>query len=292
MSDFWHWFIIVGTIASLAFFLWLLMVNRTSEGGTTGHEWDGIEELDNPLPAWWVWMFIITIVFALIYMVIFPGLGNFSGVTDWTSASEHDTRAAAHSARFDDLYDHLASLSPEELADDVAGMQVGRRLFINNCSTCHGVNAGGAPGFPDLSDDHWIWGGSFEAISASIDSGRVAAMPPWGPALGNDGVTNVANFVLQMAGQPHDSERATQGAGQYQVFCVSCHGPNGHGNPALGAPRITDANTWIYGTSLEDVAETIRAGRQGVMPAFGDLIDARQRKIIATYVQSLSHAGQ
>ena len=250
-----------------------------------------IEELDNPLPAWWVGMFVASIVFAIGYLVIYPGLGSLPGSLGWTSANEHDVQSEAHSARFDDLYNRLASLSPEELAADTAGQQVGRRIFINNCSTCHGVNAGGAEGFPDLTDDHWIWGGSFEAIEQSITNGRFAAMPPWGPALGNDGVTNVANYVLQVAGLPHDSARAEAGAPQYQVFCVSCHGPEGHGNPMLGAPDITSPDHWIYGRELEDVARTIRSGRTGVMPAFNGLIDARQRKILATYVKGLSDAS-
>lgn len=288
VSSFWHWFIVIGTGASLLFFLWLLLVNRRSDGGNTGHEWDGIEELDNPLPAWWVGMFIFSIIFSVGYLVIYPGLGNFEGALAWSSAGEHDTRSDVHGARFDDLYDRLASLAPEELAADTAGQQVGRRLFINNCSTCHGVNAGGAEGFPDLTDDHWIWGGSYEAIEHSITHGRIAAMPPWGPALGNDGVTNVANYVMQMAGLSHDPQRAEAGAAQYQVFCVSCHGAEGLGNPVLGAPNITSADHWIYGRELEDVARTIRAGRNGVMPGFSGLIDERQRKILATYVKGLS----
>ncbi len=288
MTQPWHWFIIAGTALSLAFFLWLLLNNRRTEGGTTGHEWDGIEELDNPLPAWWVGMFVVTIVFAVGYLVIYPGAGNFQGVLDWTSTGEHNASAEAHSQRFAALYTRLASLSPEELAADTEGMQVGRRLFLNNCSTCHGVNGGGAPGFPNLRDEHSIWGGSFADIETTINEGRTAAMPPWGPALGDDGVTNVANYVMSVAGLPHNEARAQAGAGQYQVFCVSCHGTEGKGNPLLGAPNITTSGSWIYGTTLEDVAQTIRSGRQGVMPAYGEILDQEQRKILASYVTSLS----
>ena len=143
-------------------------------------------------------------------------------------------------------------------------------------------------GFQTCGDDHWIWGGSLEAIEQSIATGRIGAMPPWGPALGDDGVTNVANYVMQLAGLDHDTSRAEAGAAQYQVFCVSCHGVEGKGNPVLGAPDITSADHWIYGQDLEDVAQTIRSGRNGVMPAFAGLIDERQRKILAIYVQGLS----
>ena len=287
MSMGWHWFVILGTVISIAAMLWLLFSNRTTQGGSTGHSWDGIEELDNPLPAWWVWMFVLSIVFAIGYLIIFPGFGNFTGTISWTSEDEHNKQALAHKERFAGLYQRLASRTPEDLAADKEGMQVGRRLFINNCGTCHGNNASGAPGFPNLRDDHWIWGGSFEEIQMSIDQGRTAAMPGWGPALGDTGVTNVAHYVLQLAGKPHTAELAQQGAAQYQTFCVSCHGVEGKGNKIFGAPDIT-AGKWLYGSQLEDVAHTIRAGRQGVMPAFADLIDDEQRKIIATYVKSLS----
>lgn len=287
MAAGWHWFVILGTVLSCVAFLWLLFANRHSDGGTTGHSWDGIEELDNPLPAWWVGMFVASIVFAAIYLVIYPGLGNFDGVTDWSSAGEHDADQGAHRARFAPLYARLASMSPADLAADREGMQVGRRLFINNCGTCHGNNAAGAPGFPNLRDDHWIWGGEFADIQTSIREGRSALMPGWGAALDNEGVTNVAHYVMQLADKPHDTDRAAAGAPQFQTFCTSCHGPEGHGNPLLGAPDLTRGK-WIYGTELEDVARTIRAGRQGEMPAFGELLSEEQQKIIATYVKSLS----
>ena len=287
MSSFWHWFIIIITGASLAFFLWLLLVNRTSDGGTTGHSWDGIEELDNPLPGWWVGMFILSIVFTVIYLVIYPGLGNFTGAVGWSSQAQHDADLRAHEVRFAPLYERLAALTPDGLIADRDAMQVGRRLFLNNCATCHGVNGGGTPGFPNLRDPYWIWGGEFSDIEHSINAGRHGLMPAWGPALGNDGVTNVANYALALANLPHDAAAAEAGAPQYQVFCVSCHGVEGKGNPQLGAPDIT-SGAWIYGTELDDIARTIRVGREGVMPAFGEIIDADQRKILAAYVKSLS----
>ena len=287
MSNFWHWFIIIITAASLGFFLWLLLVNRTTEGGSTGHSWDGIEELDNPLPGWWVGMFIGTIVFAVIYLAIFPGLGSFSGATGWTSANQHDADLNAHTERFAPFYNRLAGMTYDEMVSDREAMQVGRRLFLNNCSTCHGVNGGGTPGFPNLRDPYWIWGSDYQAIETTLRSGRHGVMPAWGPALGNEGVTNVANYAMQLAGFEHDAEAAAAGQAQYNTFCVACHGVEGKGNTALGAPDIT-SGAWIYGTTLDDVARTIRAGREGVMPAFGEIIDDDQRKIITAYVKSLS----
>ena len=287
MGQLWHWFIIAATFISLGFFLWLLLANRRTEGGKTGHEWDGIEEFDNPLPAWWVWMFVISIIWTVGYLVIYPGLGNFDGATSWSSQGEHAREAEAHTARFAPLYASLGAMAPEELATSTEGMQVGRRLFINNCSTCHGVNAGGAVGFPNLRDEHWIWGGDIAAIQHTINNGRQAAMPAWGPALGNDGVTNVANFVMQLAGKAHDAERAAAGAPQFATFCVSCHGVEGKGNALLGAPDIT-SGIWMYGDDLQSVAETIRNGRAGMMPGFTDILGEDQRKILAAYVKSLS----
>ena len=287
MATEWHWFIIIGTALSLGFFLWLLFSNRQTDGGTTGHEWDGIEELDNPLPAWWVWMFVITIVFAVGYLAFYPGLGNFAGTGEWSSAKEHDLAGAAHRERFAPLYTRIAGLSPSEFAADKDAMQVGRRLFINNCATCHGVNASGAPGFPDLSDDHWIWGGNHQDILTSISNGRQAAMPPWGSALGDSGVTQVANYAMSLAGFEHDPNQAAEGAQKFQVFCVSCHGVEGKGNPLMGAPDITQGQ-WIYGTDLTSVATTISLGRNGAMPAFGEILGEERVKILAAYIASLS----
>ena len=289
MTTFWHWFVILGTMLSLAGVLWLLFANRTTQSNEkTGHSWDGIEEYDNPLPMWWVWMFVGSVVFTLIYLAVYPGLGNFEGAIDWTSTDQHQSEVDRHDARFAELYASLASMSAAELAQSRPGMQVGRRIFINNCSTCHGVNGAGAPGFPNLADAQWIWGGSQADVERSILDGRNAQMPPWGPALGNAGVTNVANFVLALSGREHDAQKAAAGAPQYQTFCVSCHGPDGKGNALLGAPDLTN-DIWLYGGDLVSIAETIRQGRNGMMPAHKDILGEQRSKIVATYVKTLGN---
>jgi len=287
MSNGWHWFVILGTGLSLAFTLWLLLANRkTSEKETTGHEWDGIQELDTPLPMWWVWMFIGTIVFALVYLAYYPGLGNYTGVNGWTSSKQHDEEVASHDARFAPLYAQLAAETPEEFVKNRTSMQVGRRLFINHCSTCHGVSAKGAFGFPDLTDQEWIWGGSFEHIKQTITGGRQAQMPAWGVPLGEDGVNEVAHYVLQISGQEHDVDLSASGKERFGMFCVACHNADGKGNTLLGAPDLTN-DSWLYGGDVNQIAFTIREGRQGQMPAqTGNLSDEKIR-ILANYVWSL-----
>lgn len=288
MSSGWHWFVVLGTLLSLAAMLWLLIANRhKTNQGSTGHEWDGIQELDNPLPFWWVGMFVVSIVFTLIYLVYYPGLGNFDGAGDWSSFGQHDNEVARHDARFAPLYAELGSLDEAALWEDRRAMQVGRRLFLNHCSTCHGVNANGAFGFPNLNDEEWIWGSDYQAVRTTLVQGRVAAMPPWGAALGEDGVINMAHFVRQMAGLEHDADKAAAAAPQYNMLCVACHGADGKGNALLGAADLTN-DIWLYGGSLEQIIFTLNNGRQGNMPAQADILTDDKIHILTAYVRSLS----
>lgn len=289
MSSIWSWFVVAGTLCSLAVFLMLLISNRkTSSDATTGHEYDGIQEYDNPLPLWWVWMFALTIFFALGYLAIFPGLGNFGGLSEWSSASELKAAQQAHEARFAPLYAQLADMDPAQLRDSRQAMQVGRRLFINNCSSCHGVNALGAFGFPNLTDDVWLWGSGFDQVKTTITNGRQAAMPPWGPALGDQGVADVTEYVLAISGNEHDADAASRGQKQFQTFCVACHGAVGKGNPALGAPDLTN-NVWLYGGSAEEIAYTVRNGRNGRMPSFEGVLSSDKIHVLSGYVTSLGN---
>jgi len=287
MSMGWHWFVVLGLLLSLAAMFWLLLANRQrSNEGTTGHEWDGIEELDNPLPMWWVGMFVVSMIFTLGYVAYYPGFGDFQGAGNWSSQSQHDAEAARHDARFAPLYAELGSMDEAALAQDKRGMQVGRRLYLNHCSTCHGVNAGGAFGFPNLTDDEWQWGNEYEDIRATLTNGRVAQMVPWGAALGEEGVVNVANYVLQLSGQAHDADKAAAGATQYNTMCMACHGVDGKGNKIFGAPDLTN-DIWLYGGSLEEIIFTLNNGRQGNMPAQSDILSEDKIHILTTYIRSL-----
>lgn len=287
MSSFWNWFVIIITVATLVGLLALLLGNRRARvGEKTGHDYDGIEEYDNPLPMWWVWMFILSIVFAVGYLVWYPGMGNFAGASDWTSQAQWQEQVDRHDARFAPIYAELAALDEASLHTNRDAQQVGRRLYLNHCSSCHGVAAQGAFGFPNLSDAEWIWGEGLEAVKTAIRSGRQAAMPPWAAALGDEGVTNVANYVLQLNGREHDAAAAAAGATQFQTFCVACHGPEAKGNPMLGAPDLTN-DIWLYGNSLEEISYTLRNGRNGNMPAHADLLTEEKIHILAAYVTSL-----
>ncbi len=287
MSIGWSLFIIVGTLGSLAACGYLLFANRsTSSEETTGHVHDGIEELDNPLPMWWVYMFVITIVFAVVYLIYYPGLGNIPGVGGWTSENQWRAEVERHDARFAPIYAELAALPLEELTANREARQVGRRLFLNNCATCHGSAGTGAFGFPDLTDGEWIWGDGYDAIEHTILNGRIAVMPLWGAALGDRGVADVTEHVLALAGREHDEAAAARGAEQYTLLCVTCHKADGSGDQQLGYPNLNN-DTWLYGRTRDEIAFTIRYGRNGNMPAQADLLGADRSRILAAYVLSL-----
>ncbi len=291
MTSFWSLWIIVLTVATLVGLVWVLFANRkrrepTTEN-TTGHEYDGIQELDNPLPAWWFYMFAITIVWGVGYLIMYPGLGNFAGVLGWTQLEQHEAEVAAAEERYRPERDRYLALPVEQVAEDQAARKMGARLFGNNCAQCHGADGYGAYGFPSLADRDWLWGGSPEAIKHTLVNGRRAAMPAWGAPLGDQGVANVTAYVLSLNGREAETGDVEAGAKQYSTFCVACHGPEGKGNPALGAPNLTNG-IWLYGGTPEQIAHSIRAGRNGVMPAFGDTLTEDKIHLLTAYVYGLS----
>jgi cytochrome c oxidase cbb3-type subunit 3 len=294
LNSFWNWFVIIITIGSILGCWWLLhwtkgVSDREGEEiGSTGHIWDeNIRELNAPLPRWWLHLFNITIVFALVYLILFPGLGNVPGVKGWSQTGQYDAEISAATATQETVYARFREMDPAALMADSEANEIGRRLFGNNCAMCHGSDGRGATGFPNLTDNDWLYGGSFDQVLTSINTGRVGTMPPWGPVLGEDGVTEVVAYVQQLAGHESDAQLAAAGKARYDTVCIACHGVDGRGNQALGAPDLTN-DIWLYGGDPSAIAETVILGRAGKMPAHENLLNEDRRRLLAAYVIGLA----
>lgn len=296
MSSFWSiWIIaiVLFNILGLVFLLQWTSKRRgtdaaAAEGETTGHVWDDdLSEYNNPLPKWWLYLFYITIVFAFGYLALYPGFGRFEGLLGWTQEKAYDQEVAAVEEKYSELYASMAAQPIPVLAADDQAMETGRRLFGNNCAVCHGADGGGAPGFPNLRDDDWLYGGTPEAIKTSILNGRQGVMPGWASALGNKGVDEVAAYVYSLNGREVPANMLGDGEAKFMAMCASCHGADGTGNQMLGAPDLTD-NVWLYGGSLAAIRESIANGRSGKMPAHASLLGEDRVHIVAAYVYSLS----
>lgn len=296
MKESVSYFVIAFTLINILACLWLMWwtakrrdVGAPQAGEKTGHVWDGdLEEYNNPLPRWWLGLFIITVIFALAYLVVYPGLGNFPGIAGWTEVKQHAAQVEEGQTL---LAKHLAGLenaSVEELSRSPKAMSTARNLFGLYCSACHGSDARGAKGFPNLTDNDWLWGGAPDTIYQTVSQGRIAAMPAWGPVLGEQGVDEVASYVLSLSGRKVPEDKKEAGAARFAQLCVACHGPDGKGNQALGAPNLTD-DIWLYGGTIETVRETITNGRTNQMPAQLGLLGPMKTKLMAAYVYSLSH---
>ncbi|EKT4484696.1 cytochrome-c oxidase, cbb3-type subunit III [Pseudomonas putida] len=302
MTTFWSTYISVLTIGSLIGLTWLLLATRKGESKNTtdqtmGHSFDGIEEYDNPLPKWWFWLFVGTLVFSVGYLILYPGLGNWKGIlpgyeNGWTGANEWQKEMDKADARFGPIFAKYAAMPVEEVAKDPQALKMGSRLFASNCSVCHGSDAKGAFGFPNLTDKDWRWGGEAETIKASIMNGRHGVMPAWAEVIGQQGVADVAAFVLtNLDGRslPEGSKAdVAKGKEIFAANCVACHGPEGKGTPAMGAPDLTHPQAFIYGSSFAQLQQTIRYGRQGQMPAQAEIQGNDKVHLLAAYVYSLS----
>ncbi|WP_372828452.1 cytochrome-c oxidase, cbb3-type subunit III [Polaromonas sp.] len=293
INGFWSYYVLVLTLASILgciLLLWLTARGQTPAGtdNTTGHVWDeDLREANNPMPRWWVGLFVLTIIFSLGYLVAYPGLGSFKGALGWSTQQEYAKDIASANRELEPVYAAYAAMPAEKLAGDPKAMAIGERLFLNNCAQCHGSDARGSKGFPNLTDQDWLYGGSPEKISETIHKGRIGVMPPMAAAVGTpDDVKNVANYVLSLSGSPHDSLRAGLGKGKFGA-CAACHGVGGVGNPALGAPNLSD-KVWLHGYGQEAIISIINTGKTNQMPPQqGRLTDA-QIHVLVSYVWGLS----
>ena len=299
MTSGWSLFIILVTLIYILGCVWLLRWTskpkaageKIGGGADTGHVWDkDLREYNNPLPSWWLTLFYITIVFAIGYLVLYPGLGSFPGVKGWTSSGQYQTERAAAEAKANAYLAQFASMTVPQLAADPKAMATARNLFQVNCAMCHGSDGGGAKGFPNLTDKNWQWGGDPDTVVQTITAGRIAAMPAWGSVLGAQGVDQAEAYVEQLSGQPHDAALAAAGRTVFETNCAACHGVDGKGNPLVGAPNLTD-DVWLYGGDAATLKQTIEAGRNGQMPAFGDRLGAERVRLLAAYAIHLSDSG-
>ena len=299
MSDFvssgWSFYVAALTIVSLVACLALLVIAARrrvmANDNTTGHVWDeDLRELNNPLPRWWMGLFIITVVFAALYLVLYPGLGSASGSLKWSSAGQWQAEQDKAHAAMAPLYAQYTGQSAEQLAKDPKAMGIGERLFVNNCAGCHGSDGKGSKGFPNLTDNDWLHGGDLDKFKETIAKGRQGMMPPMAAAVGGaEDVKNVANYVLSLSGSPHNSVAAQLGKPKFAA-CAACHGPDGKGNQALGAPNLTD-KIWLHGWGEEAVVSIVTQGKTNVMPQHASRLTPEQTHVLAAYVWSLSRQG-
>ena len=293
-GNFWHLFVAGVTLVSIIACLILLWFSgkakaMTANDNTTGHVWDGdLREMNNPLPRWWVGLFVITVIFALVYLAMYPGAGNNAGQFGWTSAGQYKAEVEKANAEVAPLYAKFSGMSVEEVSKDPQAMAIGDRLFMNNCAQCHGSDARGSKGFPNLTDADWLHGGSPEKIKETLTQGRIGQMPPMAAAVGSpEDVRNVAHYVLSLSGSPHDSLRASLGKSKFGA-CAACHGMDGKGNPALGAPNLTD-DIWLHGWGENAIVAMITNGKTNQMPAQANKLTEGQIHVLASYVWGLSN---
>jgi len=302
MSDFtsggWSLYVAVLTLVSVigcAVFLKITSVKRdgaVDKIDTMGHTWDGdLAEYNNPMPKWWMWLFYLTVAFGVVYLILYPGLGSFAGVWGWSSVGQYQAEQQRAEAQYGPIFAKYAQQDLKALSQDPDAHKMGERLFLTYCAQCHGSDARGAKGFPNLTDNDWLYGGEPEKIQESIANGRAGMMPPMGEAIGGEqGVKEVANYVLSLSGANHDAALAAAGKPKFETVCGACHTPAGTGNQTLGAPNLTD-KTWLYGGSEKTIVETITKGRNGHMPAHKDMLGDAKVHLLAAYVYSLSQGA-
>jgi len=322
LTDFWSWWVILLTSISLVLCFWIITINlknytHVDEGESMGHEFDGIEEINNPLPKWWTYMFYFILAWAIGYLIVYPGMGNYQGLFGWKSSNQGivtmaESRELAEKAKAEGLlvqFDQEVKKADEvfgpvfkafadrpilDLAYDDEAYKVGQRLYLQNCALCHGSDARGSTGFPNLTDSDWLYGGKPEQIKATLMHGRVGAMPGWEASLGEQGIQEMTEYVLKLSGRKVNDKLAAAGEAKW-ALCAACHGPDGRGSVAhgldFGAPNLTD-NIWLYGGSRRAVEETLRNGRNGVMPAWKDILGEDKIHVISAFVYRKAHPSE
>lgn len=295
-SGFWTWFIGITTVVSIiGLFIFLIKCSKRSVGEdpnkveTMGHVWDeDLEEFNNPLPTWWFYWFILTLLWGAGYLIFYPGLGSYAGVLGWTQKNQLDAEMQVAEDKYGPLYQQYLNTDIAKLAKDEGALKIGERLYASYCTTCHGSDARGARGYPNLRDDAWLYGGEPEQIKTSLMDGRSGMMPAWGDMLKQEGVFNVTSYVEKLSGREVDSMHASLGKELYKTNCAVCHGVEGKGNIMFGAPDLTD-DVWLYGGSQKKVMESIAKGRNGIMPPHKEFLGEAKVHILAAYIYSLSN---
>lgn len=300
MSDFfnhgWSNYIALVSLVGIVWCIWLLFSQRkakvvhTADGAVadTGHVWDGnLRELNNPLPRWWMWMFLLSCIFGLVYLVLFPGLGSFPGVVGYTTDGALMSSMTEANDELKPVYAKYVKMDIEQVAKDPKAREMGQRLFLNSCAQCHGSDAGGSKGFPNLTDGDWLYGGSPENIKTTLINGRNGVMPAYGH-LETAQIVDLTNYVRSMSGLPADDAKVARGAELFKSNCIACHGADGKGNIALGAPNLTD-KTWLYGGSEVIIVETLTKGRMAMMPSQDKVLSPEKIHLLTAYVWGLSN---
>ncbi len=292
-NQFWTYLILVLTVVSLVFVVYLAITNRTTSGGadeTTGHVWDeDLTEFDNPLPAWWLYLLYITLIFGAVYLLLYPGMLPNGGILNWTQIGQYEEEISTANESYAATFEAYGQLTPVELAKNPEAMKTAARLFSQNCALCHGADARGAPGIPNLRDNDWIYGSSPEAILHTILEGRTGIMPGWGSVIGGlEATKDVANYVMSLSGEVVNAESAERGATQYKTLCVACHGLNGEGNPMLGGMKLSD-RIWVHGSTFEEIVDVIANGVTNQMPAHKNILGEVKSSLLAGYVISFSN---